>query len=369
MKVLLCGGGTAGHVTPAVAIAEAILNSHRDTKLLFVGREGGFENGEITKKGYPLKTIEISGFKRKIGIENFKSAYKLLKSMKRAKEILREFMPDVVIGTGGYVCFPVLKMAERMKIPTVLHESNSTPGLSSRLLSAKCDRVLLNFQNTEGEYKEKRNIKVVGNPIREDFFKLSKSEARKRLNIKNDEIMILSVGGSGGAYALNQISLELMAKYSEKTKPVRHVHVSGKKYFETISERRKEEAKKGGCEILPYIENMPLYLLGADIVISRCGAMTLSELSATAKAAILIPSPNVANNHQYKNALIFKEADAAIIIEEKDLTLERLKESVSEICKNKKKRSTLEKNIRQFYVRNAKERIVEEIESVVRGRK
>ena len=366
MRILICGGGTAGHVTPGVAIAEHVRSSHPTASILFVGREGGAENSLITKSGFQMKTVKIKGFERRINFKNFKALLLSAASLKKAKEIIKEFSPDVVVGTGGYVTWPIIKAAQGLKIPTVIHESNACPGLVTKLLAKRCTRVLLNLSGSEKEFKKRENIRIVGNPVREDFIAANRDTSRKRLGISKKELLIASFGGSGGAERLNETVIEVMKNHSSKNKSIKHIHSCGRRYFPEIKEKHPELISgKEGCIIKPYIEDMATLISAADVVISRCGAMTIGEICAIGTAAILIPSPNVTNNHQYKNARLICDSNAAIMIEEKHLTPSSLTSVLNELEAMPKKRKEMADKIREFYVKNSSETIVREILSLI----
>lgn len=366
MKVLLCGGGTAGHVSPAIAIADALKKKDSNTEFLFVGREGGEENGATLKNNYPLKTIRIYGIERKLNIENLKRVHTAIKSLSVAKRILSEFSPDIVIGTGGYVCWPIIRTANRMGIPTLIHESNATAGLVTRLLSKKCDRVLLGFESAKKDLKRVNNAVVVGNPVREGFYTLDKRRARKKLGISDSSLVISSFGGSGGSRELNRAIISLMKSYSSKEKNVYHIHSCGKKYYADVSNSVPELVKgRRGCIIKPYIEDMEAVLFASDIVITRCGAITLSELCAVGVTPIMIPSPNVSGNHQYKNAKQLKNLGIGILIEEKNLSERTLLDAVRFLCENPEKCRKMKEKFKKLHVADSAERIVSEVYSLV----
>lgn len=365
MKIMFCGGGTAGHLTPAIAIAEALLKEKKND-ILFVCREGGNENEAVIKKGYNIETINICGIERKISFKNAKNIFTVIKAIRKSKSIIKNFSPDVVIGTGGYVSFPVLHAAQKMKIPTVIHESNAAPGLVTKILAPKCTKVLLNLKGAEKEFKNKSNIKVVGNPVREDFLIYNKASARKKLGIAQNEFLISSFGGSGGSEKINNSIISLMNSHSSKSKKIRHIHSCGIKYYEKIKKDYPNlVSAKNGCIIKPYIYDISNVILASDIIITRCGAMTLSEISTAGCAAILIPSPNVTNNHQYKNAKLFSDAGAAIMIDESELTDRTLLDTVRKLETNTELREKLSKRIKEMCVSNSRELIVNEVLSLI----
>lgn len=367
MRVLFCGGGTAGHISPAIAIAEALISKDRNTEVLFIGRDGGEENEAIKKASFKLETIEIYGIQRKLTPKNIKRLFVAAKAIGKAKKIIKKFNPNVVVGTGGYVCYPVLKAARKLKIPTAIHESNACPGLTTKLLAPKCDRVFLALKGAENEFKNKENIIIVGNPVRVDFGNIDRAGARRSLKIKDKEFLILSFGGSGGSEKMNEALLSLMKNHSSKNKNIKHIHATGKKYYsKTETMREKYTNEKNGCEIRAYIDNMPTLMAAADLVISRSGAMTLAEMSAAGCAAILIPSPNVTNNHQYKNAKLFSEGGAALLLTEEKLTEKSLLEQVLYFENNPKKRAETKEKIKQFSMPDSKDKIIAEIAKIAK---
>jgi UDP-N-acetylglucosamine--N-acetylmuramyl-(pentapeptide) pyrophosphoryl-undecaprenol N-acetylglucosamine transferase len=366
MRIIFCGGGTVGHITPAIAIAEGLLKLNDKTEILFIGRKDGPENRIIEKNGFDLKTVKINGLERKISISNIKNCLTALQSLKSAKKIIKEFAPDAVVGTGGYVTWPVIRAAQKLKIPTLIHESNACPGLVTRLLAPKSTRVLLNLQGSEKEFKNQNNIKIVGNPVRHEFVYLSRNDARKKLGVKENEILISSFGGSGGSEIINKAVIGLMNCHCLKNKNIKHIHSCGNKYYTDIKNKYPNlTSGQNGCIIKSYIDDMPTLMVASDIIISRCGAMTLAELSASGVAGILIPSPNVTNNHQYKNARLIADAGAGILIEEIDLTESSLLETVKLLETDLRMRKNISEKIKSFYVYNSTEEIINEIKKLI----
>ena len=368
MNIILTGGGTAGHVSPAIAVAEEIMQSEPDSRILFIGREGGGENEAVTKAGLKLKTLKIQGLKRKLTPENIKRVAAALSAERDAREILRDFKPDVVLGTGGYVCWPVLRAAVQLGIPTAIHESNAKPGLTTRLLARRCDLLLLNHKEAAEKLKKYRRAVTVGNPLRRSFKKTERKTARAQLGIRDGETFILSVGGSIGAEKLNDTVIEVMEEFSVKEKDIKHIHATGKRYFDSLKASKLAKGY-GGCKIIPYIEDMATMLSAADIVISRAGAITLSEIAAVGTTPILIPSPNVSGNHQFENAKRLSDAGAAVLIEEKYLTPEELKNAIIRLKNQKNERKNVAKRISAFYSPDAAKRIKNELKKVVFSKK
>ena len=366
MRIILCGGGTGGHVSPAIAIAEYLKKCDPDSKILFVGREGGDENDAVVKANISLEVIRVKGLMRNFSADTVKSVAIALHAKEKAHGIIKKFKPDAVLGTGGYVSWPVMRAAQEMKIPTLLHESNATPGLVTKLLAPRCDRILLNFSGSDEGFKRKEKIRIVGNPVRDSFSTLTRSEVRRMLEIPEKDFLISSSGGSGGSEKINSAAIRLMTSQSFYNKHVRHIHSTGKKYYADLSREHPDFiSDESRCRILPYVDNMAAVMAASDIVISRCGAMTLSELSACGACAILIPSPNVTGNHQYKNAKLFCDAGAAVMIEDSALNERTLTDAVRRLLADEKLRKSLSRKIRSFYQKNSAELIWGELCAVI----
>ncbi len=367
MKILFCGGGTAGHVYPAIAMAEIIKERYRKSEFLFVGRAGGDENRAITEAGYRLKTIEISGFKRKLSFENIKRLRLALTSLGEAKKIIHEFSPDLIIGTGGYVSWPILVEGRRAKIPTMIHEANAVPGLVTKMLSRKVDMVMLGFERAGDFLPKHANTRVVGNPVRQDFKKINRATARRKLGIGEEQFMILSFGGSLGAEVLNRAITECMRDYGEYDDRIVHIHATGKRYYDSVTKTSGNRGKKGQ-HILAYIDNMPLYLSSADIAITRSGAITTAEIIESEIPSILIPSPNVSGNHQYENAKVLSDKVAAILLPEIEADAERIREEVLHLYENRDKREKIITALRDLKAEKCEDRILNAIREVLRDR-
>ncbi len=329
MRLIFTGGGTGGHVYPAIAIAEEMRAKYPDTELLFIGRCGGDENRAAEGADIPLKTLNVRGISRSLSPRNLSSIFLALRAEMSARKIIRDFAPDAVIGTGGYVSWPVLHAAHALGIPTAIHESNAYPGLVTRLLSKHCDLTLLGNGAAAGYLKNAKHISTVGNPLRRGFKTISKEAARSRLGIYGNRRLLVSFGGSIGATKVNDACISLMKSFSSSRRDIIHIHATGKRFFDEYT--RITESLPNNCLPVPYIDDMPLVLSAADAVICRCGAMTLAEIAATKTPAILIPSPNVTDDHQYKNGKTAAESGGAFLITEGELTEARLTECVKRI--------------------------------------
>lgn len=339
MRVLIAAGGTAGHINPALAIAGAIKKSFPGAEIHFAGREEGMEYELVTKAGYPFHHIEVNGIQRKLTPENVvrnaKALWHLALSSPRAKAILREVQPSLVIGCGGYVSGPVVRCAAKVGITTAIHEQNAFPGVTNKLLAKDATVVFAAVPAAVEKLGAPEKTVVVGNPVRPEVYAADREAARKALNA-GDRTVVLSFGGSLGARRINEVVADLCAWEQKEGKNILHVHATGSRgvlLFKTLA-REKEFRCGEHLVVKEYIDNMASMLAAADLVISRAGALTLAELEAVGRAAVLIPSPNVAENHQYYNALELEKAGAAVVIEEKNLTGEKLIETVAELTED-----------------------------------
>lgn len=378
MRVLMTGGGTGGHVNPALAIANTIRQNDPDAEIAYVGTERGIENKLVPKAGYPIYHVEVRGIKRSLSPSNIKAAYLALTSPGKAKKIIREFKPDIVVGTGGYVSWPVVKAASSMGIPTALHESNAIAGVAVKMLQKYVDRIYLNFEKTgETLTCDRSKLMQVGNPVMGGFTSMSREEARKKLGIPDKyKYIILSYAGSMGAEKVNDAVLCLMREFTAKHPEVYHIHATGSIELELCTSQFKQMGldKYENIELCEYIFDMPVKMAAADITINRAGAMTISELAITGKPAVFIPSPNVAENHQYKNAKVLYDANAAALFEEKELA-DGAKPLIEEVERllgedGAKLRAEMSEKIRQFAVSDSNKRIYNDLcELAKKGKK
>lgn len=343
MKVIMTGGGTGGHIYPAIAIAEKIKEQNENAEILFVGTEKGLEKDLVPKNGYPIKFITVSGFNRKKLLKNVKVIKEVLKGSQEARRIIKEFKPDVVIGTGGYVCGPVVRAAHKLGVKTYIHEQNAYPGLTNKMLEKYVENVFISFDEAKAYFKNEKKLVVSGNPVRKAFFQVEKSAAKEKLGENQDDFMVLCFGGSRGARKINEVMLDVVESLNGVENVSLHF-VTGSIYYNNILEKLKERGfeNKGNIYIKQYIDNMQDYLGAADLVISRSGALTVSEITVCGKASVLIPSPNVTGNHQYHNAKAIADKGGAIILEEKDLTSEKLMAAVSDLKNNPTKLAEME---------------------------
>ena len=362
MRVLFAGGGTAGHINPALAIAGYLREKQPDAEILFIGNRGGMEEKLVPKAGFAMKTIVISGFQRKMTpkaiAHNVKTLTRVVTSSHQARRIIREFAPDLCVGTGGYVSGPVVRTAMKLGIPAVIHEQNAYPGVTNKMLSADAARVMMAVSDAEKYMKPGARCVLTGNPIRPEILREERAAARKKLGV-DDRPLILSFGGSLGARKVNEAVADLMTHTIPGVK-FQHIHGYGQ-YSRWMPDLLREKGidpdKTPQLDLREYIHDMPVCLAAADLVISRAGAMTLSEIQATGKGSILIPSPNVAENHQFHNAMALVNRGAAEIVEEKDLTGDVLWEKVQKIFAAPGGAAALGENAAKMAIRDANERI------------
>jgi UDP-N-acetylglucosamine--N-acetylmuramyl-(pentapeptide) pyrophosphoryl-undecaprenol N-acetylglucosamine transferase len=362
MRLLLTGGGTAGHINPAIAIADIVKSREPGAEIAFVGTPDGMEARLVKEAGYPMYTVRVQGFRRSFSPANIKAAWLAITSQGEAKRILEGYKPSLVIGTGGYVSWPLLRAAARMGIPTALHESNAIPGLATRRLSPYMDALWLNFRETAAELPARCvSPTQTGNPLRGSFTTVSRQAARRTLGLTEQDFLLLSFGGSRGAEMLNDAMLRFMREEVDATTNLYHVHATGEKHFDACLQRLGGQVNRRAT-LLPYISKMDTYLKAADIVVCRAGAMTLSELALCGKCAILVPSPYVAKDHQRKNAALFASRGAACVIEEVDLPSNKLRNLIFELKNDAKRRSGLQKSIKKMAIPNANDIIYREIQ-------
>lgn len=376
MRVLIACGGTGGHINPGLAIADIIKSKYPDAEFLFAGTPKGMEAKLVPQAGYKLETIKVAGFQRKISLENvgrnIKAAAYLAASGRRAKEIIKNFKPDIAIGTGGYAAGPVIRKAAKMGIPTSIHEQNAYPGVTNRLLSKEVDYVMLTvIEALEFMEKDKFEYSVTGLPVRSNINTISKAEARKKLGI-NGDFTVLSFGGSLGAGCINETMTDAVKWHVSKGLKINHIHGYGGMGKETFPQAMKAAGiplKSDRLRITEYINDMDVCLAAADLVICRSGASTLAELQAAGKASILIPSPIVAGNHQYHNAMVLGKAGAAIVIEQKDASSERIISEIESLYNAPEKVEVMSACAAELHLKDTNERILAVVEKLMKKAK
>ena len=369
MRVLFSGGASGGHVNPALAIAEIIKANYPNCEIAFVGTPDGIENSLVPQAGYKLYKIKIEGVNGKSGINKLKAYARAFTSQFAAKKLVKEFKPDLVIGTGGYACWPALKAAAKMGIPTMLHESNSVPGMAVRKLQEEVDVIMTNFESTKDQLSPNAYVVNVGNPVRRDCSVLTRKDARAKLGIDDDKFVVLSFGGSLGAECLNNVAVDYMKNFSASREDVITYHVGGRNYYEDAKKKLEDnkllENKRN--TLISFTSELPLYMAAADVVICRAGAMTITELARMGKAAIIIPSVNVTDNHQLKNAKALSDAGAAILLEESAIAAgESVSEKLAELYSNKKLCADMSEKVRAFASEDVEKEIFESIQELLK---
>ena len=347
---MFVAGGTGGHINPAVAVANEVKRLDPTAEILFVGTEGRMETQIVPKAGFPIETVKMNGFSRRMNlkglIENVKTVCLTLKAGLVAKKIIEGFKPDVVVGFGGYVTGPVLSAAVKMGIRTAIHEQNAFPGVANKALAKKVDKVMLTSAEAEKHMNCKNPPVVTGLPVRREIIKADRDYSRAVLGLNNNDMLVLSMGGSLGADAINNAVVDMLYELKGE-KNICFLHSTGKFGFwveDKLKEKNIPFGKGTNIEIRPYIDNMDICLSACDLVISRAGASSISEIQALSKPSILIPSPNVAENHQFHNAMALAKNDGAVLIEEKDLDGKLLAQKILELKNDKSKLHLISKN-------------------------
>lgn len=367
-RVIFTCGGTAGHVNPAIALAQLMHQRDPETKFLFVGAERGLEKDLIPKAGYPFQMVHISSFHRSMRPaeirHNVISLLNLLRAPREAAAILREFRPDVVVGTGGYASFPIVKAAAKAGIPTAVHESNMVPGLTTKMLEPFADRIMVGFEACREHYKHPEKVVVTGTPVRGDFFSMTKEEAREKLNLRGDKPLIVSFWGSLGASGMNACMVDFLALEAAH-EPFYHIHGAGTSgYAKLLTELKKKNVDlkaHPALQVKEYIYDMAPVMRAADLVICRAGASTISELTALGIPALIVPSPYVTNNHQEKNARVLEKAGGARVLLEKDSSGQELFRLACGILHDPKRRKTMARSMGKLGVPDATERIYQTV--------
>ena len=366
MKVLFACGGTAGHINPAIAVAQRLQALDPETEVLFVGTADRMEAELVPHAGYPFRTVTVSSFSRSLSAEglrhNLAAAKNALTSTREARKIVRAFAPDIAVGTGGYVCYPVLKAAAQLNVPTLVHESNAVPGLTTKMLLPDVDRVLVGFEESRKHYGDPSRVFVTGTPVRTGFSDCTKDEAKQKLGLPVDQPLVVSLWGSLGARIMNEKITEMIAAAGENP-GFRLIHSAGKGGYDAVAKKLGEtcpfDLPSSGYDVRPYIYDMPLVMAAADLVLCRAGASTLAELTYLGKPAILVPSPYVTNNHQEKNARVLEHAGGAKVLLEKELTGADLLAAIRSLLSDSASLDRMAGNMKACGVPEATERIAD----------
>lgn len=371
MKVIIAAAGTGGHINPGIAIANKIKAEEKDSEIIFIGTNRGLENDLVPRAGYELKTIDAYGLSKKISIDNIKKMIKTIKGYGEAKQIIKEFKPDIVIGTGGYICGATIMSANKLKIPTLLHESNAFPGKAVKMLAKKADCVLVSFEDAISHIKKAKKVVYTGTPIKikkQEYSKEEKESMKKKVGFDLTKPIVLVFGGSQGAQAINETIIGIAKKKLNKNYQI--MWATGPKQYDIIKDMMENEKLNinniENMKIVPYIYNMEEIMNISDVIVARSGAMTITEISNLGKPSILVPLPNVSNDHQLYNAKVLEKVNAAKIILNKDLTDEKLNLEITNIVSYPQIMEKMGKNAEKIAIKDVENKIYKEIKEVVK---
>ena len=371
MRVIIAAAGTAGHINPGIAIANKIKQEEKDSEIIFLGTTRGLENDLVPKAGYKLKTIEAYGLSKEISINNLKKIVKTIKGVSEAKKVVREFKPDIVIGAGGYICGAATMAANKYKIPVLLHESNAFPGKAVKMLAKKVDTILISFKDAEKRIKNAKKIVYTGTPVKiskREYGINEKTEIIRKLGLTETKPIILIFGGSQGAQKINEAVVGILAGKLNKNYQI--MWATGPKQYDIIKQQLKEKdidiEKVENAKIIPYIYNMEEVMNVASVIVARSGAMTIAEISNLGKPSILIPLPNVSQDHQLYNAKVLENAGAAKIILNDNLTKENLNLAINDIALDNNKMKEMSKKALKEAAYDVEDKIYKEIKKLVK---
>ena len=371
MRVIIAAAGTAGHINPGLAIANKIKQEDKDSKIIFIGTVRGLENDLVPRAGYELKTIDAYGLNKKISIENFKKMYKTFKGYGQAKKIIKEFKPDIVIGTGGYICGATITAAHNLGIPTMLHESNAFPGRAIKMLAKKTNTILVSFEDAIDRINKANKIVFTGTPVKikkNEYSLAQKSKIIKEMGLEELKPLVLVFGGSQGAKKINESIIEIIK--NEKNKNYQMIWATGPKQYDIIKEELEKENINinyiKNIKIVPYIYNMEEIMNIADIIVARSGAMTITEISNLGKPSILVPLPNVSHNHQLYNAKVLEKIGAAEIILDNEMEANKLNDAIEKIVLDKNRMKTMGEKALTVSTTNAEDKIYSEVKKLVK---
>lgn len=374
MKAIIAAAGTGGHINPGIAIANEIKRQEPNSKIIFVGTNRGLENDLVPRAGYELKTINAYGFDRKISFDNLKRVLKTIYSIKESKKIISEFKPDIVIGTGGYICIPIALAAKSKKIPIVLHESNAFPGMAVKLLSAKSNSIFVGFEDAKKRLPKAKNVILTGTPTKVKKLQINdvkRNEILVKYGLNNNLPIVLAFGGSQGAQSINNNLIEIILQ--EKNKNYQLIWAAGPSQYDDMKkvliDNNKNIDNLKNVKIVPYIYNMEEVLNVVDLVVCRSGAMTITEIANVGKPAIFIPYPFATENHQEYNAKVLEQVGAARIILDKNLNSNILNNEICDMVANREKLIEMGNKASIIAVKNVEENIYKEIKKILDNNK
>ncbi len=373
MNLIFTCGGTAGHINPAIAVANMMKERHPDANILFIGAVGKMEEKLVPQAGYELRSLPASGLSRKISMKGMKQNVYAVKcvlgAVSECKKIFREFKPDAVIGTGGYASFPALYAAQSMGIPTCVHEANAVPGVTTKMAAKKADRVLVAFEESIQYYAKPEKVQVVGMPIRREFIYTKKEDAKRELGLTGKQVVV-SAFGSLGAKVMNETMAEIFPMEQRDGFPYHHIHATGSFGWAWMPEKvRNNGVDWETCETIDmreYIYNMPTVMAAADVIISRAGASTCNEIGASGTPCILVPSPNVTNNHQEKNACVLADRGGAVLMLEKDTTPQKMYDEIRALLADEARREQMSTALRGMVQIDSAEQICDMLEEIAK---
>ncbi len=374
MKILFTCGGTAGHINPALALA-GMFSAREGAEILFVGADGGMETTLVPREGYALKTVTISSFYRSLTPaairHNLTTLRNLSRSKRQARAILDAFCPDLVVGTGGYASYPVVREAARRGIPTAVHESNAQPGLTTKTLAKCVDCVMVGFEESRAHYPKPERVRVTGTPVREAFFALDRAAARRALGFADEKPLVVTSWGSLGASVMNDYMVDFVVRECREGTPFHHIYGVGTRYYQrvldAIAAQGIDLAAYPHVDVREYIYDMPVVMAAADVALTRAGASTISELTAIACPTILVPSPNVTANHQEKNARVLSDRAAAVLLPEKACSGDVLYDNVTGLLRAPETLAAMQEKLREMAIDNANERIYETLTGLLKA--
>jgi len=373
MNVIFTCGGTGGHINPAIAVANILKERYPDANILFIGAAGEMEENLVPRAGYRLIGLPSANLWREKTLyalkRNIQGVGDLMKAIRACKKIFQEFQPDVIVGTGGYASFPALYAGSRMGIPTCVHESNAVPGLTTKLIANRVDRMLVALPESAQYYKRSKHVQVIGMPVRREFIYTKREDARRELNL-DDRPLIVSAFGSLGAREMNKVIGQVFCLEKEENLPFQHIHATGNYGWEWMPEYVKSLGLDlndcPGLDMREYIYNMPTVMAAADVIIGRAGASSCNEIAAAGTPCILIPSPNVTNHHQEKNAQVYADQGAAVLLPEQECTARRLYDEIKALIADEKRRAGMKAALQKTVVPDSAEQICGIIEELAK---
>ncbi len=373
MKVIFTCGGTGGHINPAIAVANVLRERDPDCQILFIGGREGMEEDLVPRAGFRMECIPVAGLSRKLNLKGLKWNMKVpgivCQAIRECKRIIREFQPDVIVGTGGFASFPALYAGTKLGIPVCVHESNAVPGLTTKLIANRADKVLVCFEESAKHYRHSERVEVVGMPVRREFMSTEKARARQELGL-DERPLVVSAYGSLGAKVMNEVTAQVFALEQAADHPFQHIHATGNYGWEWMPKRMEAlcvDVNNGrGIDMRQYIYNMPTVMAAADVVISRAGASSCNEIGASGTPCILIPSPNVTNHHQEKNAAILESRGAAVVLQEADCTPQALFDAITALLADEQKRKNMSISLRNMVILDSAEQICDRIQALSR---